>query len=138
MAEKYEVRMKAAGNRCDPHLYEGQSHGFFNYGRGRARCYRDTVHKMSKFLASLGYLEGEPTSRWNDGDDPFATFLDRPTGFARPTPTDHPSGLLACLRDTVTSATPLFHTGSWLGIGTFYGFAGRGRRILNGWPEVAD
>ena len=60
-AEKYEAKMKAAGNRCDTHLYEGQPHGFFNYGRGDGRCYRDTVHKMDKFLASLGYLEGEPT-----------------------------------------------------------------------------
>ena len=60
-AEKYEAKMKAAGSRCDTHLYEGQPHGFFNYGRGGGRCYRDTVHKMDKFLASLGYLEGEPT-----------------------------------------------------------------------------
>ena len=53
--------MKAAGSRCDTHLYEGQPHGFFNHGRGDGRCYRDTVYKMDKFLASLGYLEGEPT-----------------------------------------------------------------------------
>jgi len=59
-AEKYEAKMESVGNRCDTHLYEGQPHGFFNYGRDGGRCYRDTVHKMDKFLASLGYLEGEP------------------------------------------------------------------------------
>ena len=60
-AEKYEAKMEAAGSRCDTHFYEGQPHGFFNFGRGGGRSYRDTVHKMDKFLASLGYLEGEPT-----------------------------------------------------------------------------
>ena len=60
-AEQYEARMEAVGSRCDTHLYEGQPHGFFNYGRGDGRCYLDTVHKMDKFLTSLGYLEGEPT-----------------------------------------------------------------------------
>ena len=60
-AEKYEAKMEAVGSRCDTHLYEGQPHGFFNYGRGDGRCYTDTVYKMDKFLASLGYLEGEPT-----------------------------------------------------------------------------
>ncbi len=60
-ANKYEAKMKAAGNRCETHLYEGEGHGFFNYGRGDAQLYRDTVEKMDRFLASLGYLEGEPT-----------------------------------------------------------------------------
>ena len=60
-AEKYEAKMEAVGSRCDTHLYEGQPHGFFNYGRGEGRCYRDTVHKTDKFLVSLGFLEGEPT-----------------------------------------------------------------------------
>jgi len=60
-AEKYKAEMEAAGSRCDLHLYEGQPHGFFNFKKAEGKYYRQTVHEMDKFLASLGYLEGEPT-----------------------------------------------------------------------------
>ena len=46
------------GARCDLHLYQGQSHGFFNKGK-----YTETVIEADKFLVSLGYLKGEPTLR---------------------------------------------------------------------------
>jgi len=51
--------MKEAGCRSELMLFEGQPHGFFNYGRGDA--YRHTVSAMDEFLQSLGYLEGKPT-----------------------------------------------------------------------------
>lgn len=58
-AKEYKRLMEANGRRCDLHLYEGQPHGFFNYR------YRDyyikTVIETDGFLASLGYLKGEPT-----------------------------------------------------------------------------
>ena len=60
-AEKYKAKMEAAGSRCDLHLYEGQPHGFFNFGRAGGEFYKKTVFEMDKFLASLGYLDGEPT-----------------------------------------------------------------------------
>ncbi len=56
-AKEYEARMKAAGNRCETHFYEGRGHGFFNYGRDGGNDYRDTIEKMDKFLSSLGYLK---------------------------------------------------------------------------------
>ena len=58
---KYEKRMQGLGARCELHLYEGQPHGFFNQNRN-ARCFALTVREMDRFLASLGWLEGEPTT----------------------------------------------------------------------------
>ena len=58
-AEAYQKRMQESGNRCDLHLYEGQPHGFFNYNQ--KENYTKTVIAMDRFLASLGYLVGEPT-----------------------------------------------------------------------------
>lgn len=60
-AEKFKSKMEAVGSRSDLHLYEGQPHGFFNYNRNGRKYYFETVTAMDKFLASLGYLQGEPT-----------------------------------------------------------------------------
>ena len=57
-AEKYKKLMEDKGGRCDLHVYEGEGHGFFNYKN--YDNYVATVIEMDKFLASLGYLEGEP------------------------------------------------------------------------------
>jgi len=57
--ETYRRIMQEKGRRCDLHLYEGQPHGFFNFTNGE--YYTKTVIEMDRFLASLGYLEGEPT-----------------------------------------------------------------------------
>lgn len=59
-AEAFCDAMKSAGNRCELVAYEGRPHGFFNYGRSR-KAFTSTVWHMDRFLASLGYLEGEPT-----------------------------------------------------------------------------
>jgi len=60
-AKKFQADMKAVGSRSELMLFEGEGHGFFNYGRGGNVAYTKTVHTMDKFLASLGFLEGEPT-----------------------------------------------------------------------------
>ena len=57
-AQEYRRLMEAKGRRCDLHLYEGQKHGFFNYRN--TEYYTKTVIEMDRFLASLGFLEGEP------------------------------------------------------------------------------
>lgn len=56
---RFAELMKAAGRRCDVHIYEGQPHGFFNYSS--RDNYRKTVVEADRFLASLGFLAGEPT-----------------------------------------------------------------------------
>lgn len=60
-AEEYQQRMAAAGSRCDVWIYEGEAHGFFNYKDGNNPYYLATVSEADRFLASLGYLQGEPT-----------------------------------------------------------------------------
>jgi acetyl esterase/lipase len=60
-AETYKDLMEKSGRRCDLHLYEGQPHAFFNYRNGKNTYYYQTVIEADKFLASLGYLGGEPT-----------------------------------------------------------------------------
>jgi len=57
----FEKKMKAHGVRCELKVYEGQGHGFFNAGRAGGTYYRRTLAATDRFLASLGYLEGEPT-----------------------------------------------------------------------------
>ena len=54
--EKYRDTMKGLGARCDLHLYDGEPHGFFNKSK-----YHETVFEADRFLASLGFLKGEPT-----------------------------------------------------------------------------
>ncbi|MFT5367194.1 MAG: acetyl esterase [Candidatus Latescibacterota bacterium] len=58
-AEKYKKLMIDKGLRCELHLYEGEGHGFFNFKN--YENYVATVVEADRFLASLGYLEGEPT-----------------------------------------------------------------------------
>lgn len=58
---QFVQRMQAAGARCDLDLYEGRIHGFFNYGRGSDKDFLATLASADRFLASLGWLEGEPT-----------------------------------------------------------------------------
>jgi acetyl esterase/lipase len=57
-AKEYQRRMQEKGVRSDLHLYEGQPHGFFNYHH--REYYTRTVIEVDRFLASLGYLAGEP------------------------------------------------------------------------------
>jgi acetyl esterase len=59
-ADDYKKRMDKAGVRCDVWIYAGQPHGFFN-ARGDRAYYHATVYQADKFLASIGYLKGEPT-----------------------------------------------------------------------------
>lgn len=58
-AVAFTKAMVAAGNRCELAGYQGQKHGFFNYGR--TEMFIATVIRTDRFLASLGYLEGQPT-----------------------------------------------------------------------------
>jgi acetyl esterase len=59
-SEAFASKMKAAGNRCELVAFEGQGHGFFNYGRRDNKFFRETLTKADQFLASLGYLTGLP------------------------------------------------------------------------------
>ena len=58
-AEKYKQLMNDQGCRCDLHLYDGAEHGFFNFAH--YENYKSSVIEADRFLASLGFLDGEPT-----------------------------------------------------------------------------
>ena len=55
---EYEADMKAAGARCDAHVYPGAGHGFFNKEPYRSQ----TLTETQKFLVSIGWLKTTPTS----------------------------------------------------------------------------
>ncbi len=58
--ERFQKAMRDAGVRCEAEFYEGQPHGFFNYGRSANKYYYQTVKAADAFLVSLGWLEGPP------------------------------------------------------------------------------
>jgi acetyl esterase len=60
-AQKMKAEIEKIGGRCDLHLYDGQEHGFFNYGRGDNTHYRLTLIETDRFLTSIGFLSGPPT-----------------------------------------------------------------------------
>jgi acetyl esterase/lipase len=57
----FAEKMTEMGNVCKLVPAEGQGHGFFNFGRGDNSQYRETIRAADRFLAGLGFLEGEPT-----------------------------------------------------------------------------
>ena len=60
-AKDYQAKMQNNGDRCELRLYDGQPHGFFNYGGPMKPYYYRTLFEADKFLATLGWIEGEPT-----------------------------------------------------------------------------
>lgn len=54
--ELFADAMRKAGGTCELIRYEGQPHGFFNYGRGNNTYYGETLQAMDRFLTQLGYL----------------------------------------------------------------------------------
>jgi acetyl esterase/lipase len=59
--EVFAKAMQDAGNTCELFGYDDQGHGFFNNRRGGGKMYATTLRETDKFLAKLGWLEGEPT-----------------------------------------------------------------------------
>ena len=57
VVKDFESKMKAVGSRCEVHFYPGVGHGFFN----KPNFYTQTMIEADKFLASLGWIKGEPT-----------------------------------------------------------------------------
>ena len=55
-AEAFQQESQKAGNRCEIITYEGQGHGFFNYGKSDNKYYNLTVAETDKFLVGLGWI----------------------------------------------------------------------------------
>jgi len=60
-AYDFQAAMKKVGVDCEVMIFDGMPHGFFNHGRNGNQPYYETVTAADRFLAGLGWLEGEPT-----------------------------------------------------------------------------
>jgi acetyl esterase len=58
-AEMFAKAMTDAGNKCELMGYDGQAHGFFNYGRNGNEYYEKTIGALDKFLSGLSYIAVE-------------------------------------------------------------------------------
>ena len=58
-ARRFARLMQENGRRCDLHIYEDKEHGWYNLWVSRDTM-AEALIRMDRFLASLGYLEGEP------------------------------------------------------------------------------
>jgi dienelactone hydrolase len=67
--DEYWKKAEALGVRAEKYLAQGQGHGFFNRSPWRER----TMIAADKFLASLGFLQGEPTIKVPDSTEPSVT-----------------------------------------------------------------
>ena len=56
----FNEKMEKNGNLCQLYLYEGEKHGFFNYGKKFNGAFIDTVNKIDQFLVEIGYLYSPP------------------------------------------------------------------------------
>lgn len=59
LVESFRDAMQEAGVRCDVVFLEGEEHGY-RFSRERDPRYYDTLFATDEFLASLGWLTGEP------------------------------------------------------------------------------
>jgi acetyl esterase len=55
--ETFKANMDRVGVRCETRVYEGQPHGFFNYGKSGNKYYNVTVKEMDAFLVEMGWLK---------------------------------------------------------------------------------
>lgn len=59
----FQAAMRKAGVECEVMIFDRMPHGFFNYGKYDNKPYYETLLAADRFLAKLGWLEGEPTSQ---------------------------------------------------------------------------
>ena len=56
----FQKSMKAVDVDCEVMVFEGMTHGFFNYGRHRGKPYYETVLACDRMLAKLGWPKESP------------------------------------------------------------------------------
>ncbi|QEF99964.1 Lipase 2 [Stieleria maiorica] len=55
--EAFCQAIEKAGGDCELVGFDGQGHGFFNYGRGDNSSYESTIRHLDRFLVSHGFLQ---------------------------------------------------------------------------------
>lgn len=61
VANEFKSKMQKVNARCEVIIYKNQGHGFFNRKKNSDEHYIKTTRAADKFLASLGYIKGDPT-----------------------------------------------------------------------------
>lgn len=56
-AEAFRDAMVKSGNECELVGFEGEGHGFFNFGRGDNSSYEKSIRDLDRFLVTYGFLE---------------------------------------------------------------------------------
>ncbi|NWK57329.1 alpha/beta hydrolase [Verrucomicrobiaceae bacterium N1E253] len=57
--DAFQKRMVDAGNVCETHVFDGQTHGFFHISKGGRRMFEAVLVKTDLFLVQQGCLSGE-------------------------------------------------------------------------------
>lgn len=60
VAKAIRAEMEALGVKSVLKIYDGQGHGFFNYGRDNNKWFLATVTESHGFLQELGWISGSP------------------------------------------------------------------------------
>ncbi len=59
-ARNTKAVIEKVGGRCDLHLYEGQSHSFFNARKSGGKYHNLTLQEVDRFFTSLGWIPNAP------------------------------------------------------------------------------
>ncbi|KAA5545342.1 alpha/beta hydrolase [Roseiconus nitratireducens] len=65
--EAFSDSVRRLGGRCDLVGFDGEAHGFFNYGRGDNKSFERTIEALDKFLMSIGFLDSHDSQRDGQG-----------------------------------------------------------------------
>ena len=58
--KEFQAKMQALGIKSELKIYDGQSHGFSNYGRSKNKYFIEVMNETHKFFKELGWISGEP------------------------------------------------------------------------------
>ena len=55
--EEWDKKIKAQGKMSELHVWQGQGHGFFNYGKNGGKNYKEIIEKLDAFMKANGYIK---------------------------------------------------------------------------------
>ena len=83
--KEFQAKMQALGIKSELKIYDGQGHGFANYGRGGNRYFIATMDETHKFFEGLEWIYGK-----TDAEEYVASFAPKTTTKRRPAAKAYP------------------------------------------------